>query len=147
MSLAEQIRSDLTAAMKAREAEKTSTLRMIQAAIKNEQIEKGGELSDDDVQAVLRRAVKQRQDSAEQYDRGGRAELADKERREIELLQGYLPQAMSDEELESSIRGVIEETGAASKKDAGKVMKEMMARHRGRADGRKVQEIVARLLP
>lgn len=147
MSLTERIRNDLTEAMKAREAERVSTLRMIQAAIKNEQIEKGGELTDADVQAVLRRAVKQRQDSAEQYDRGNRPELAAKERSEIELLQGYLPQSMSDDELEAKVREVIAETGAASKKDAGKVMKEMMARHRDRADGRKVQEVVGRLLP
>lgn len=147
MTLAEKIRNDLTEAMKAREAERVSTLRMIQAAVKNEQIEKGGELGDADVQAVLRRAVKQRQDSAEQYDKGGRAELADKERREIELLQHYLPQAMSDEELEAKVREIIAETGAASRKDSGKVMKEMMARYRDTADGRKVQEVVGRLLP
>lgn len=147
MTLAEKIRNDLTEAMKAREAERVSTLRMVQAAVKNEQIEKGGELGDADVQAVLRRAVKQRQDSAEQYDKGGRAELADKERREIELLQHYLPQAMSDEELEAKVREIIAETGAASRKDSGKVMKEMMARYRDTADGRKVQEVVGRLLP
>lgn len=147
MSLAEQIRNDLTAAMKARESERVSTLRMLQSALKNEQIEKGHELSDEEAQAVVRRAVKQRTESAEQYERFGRPELAKKERDELALLQGYLPKEMSDEELETRVREVIAETGASSKKDAGRVMKEMMARYRGQADGKRVQAKVGELLP
>src|SRR5687768_4772524 len=99
MTLAEKIRADLTESMKARDAERTSTLRMVQAALKNEQIEKGHELSDEEVQVVLRRAVKQRQDSIEQYTKGGRPELAEKEAAEMRLLDIYLPKQMSDEEV------------------------------------------------
>lgn len=146
MSVTETIRNDLTTAMKARDAERVSTLRMIQAALKNDQIEKGRELSDEEAMVVLRRAVKQRHDAAEQYDRGGRPELAEKERSEITLLEGYLPKAMSDDELEAKLRSIIEETGAASRKDSGRVMKEMMARHKGEVDGRRVQEALAKLL-
>lgn len=147
MSLAEQIRTDLTNAMKERDAERVSTLRMIQSALKNEQIEKGHELGDDETQAVIRRAVKQRTESAEQYERFGRPELAKKERAELALLEAYLPRAMSDEELETRVREVIRDTGASAKKDSGKVMKEMMARYRGQADGKRVQAVVGQLLP
>jgi len=147
MKLTEQIRADLTESMKARDALRTSTLRMLQAAIQNEQIDKGRELSDDEVLVVLQRGVKQRQDSIEQYTKGNRPELAEKERSEMALLQTYLPAQMPDEELESAVRQVIVDVGASSKKDSGRVMKEMMARFRGRVDGKKVQEIVGRLLP
>ena len=147
MSLAEQIRTDLTNAMKERDADRVSALRMIQSALKNEQIEKGHELSDDETQAVIRRAAKQRTESAEQYDRFGRPELAKKERAELALLEAYLPAEMSDEELTLRVREVIEETGATSKKDSGRVMKEMMARYRGQADGKRVQAAVGTLLP
>lgn len=147
MSLSEKIRADLTEAMKARDAERTSTLRMIQSAIKNEQIEKKGELSDGDVLTVLRRAVKQRHDSIEQYEKGNRKDLADKERSELAILEKYLPQQMSDEDAERLVRELIASTGATSKKDSGKVMKELMAKHRGVIDGKKAQEILGRLLP
>lgn len=146
MSLTEQIRADLTAAMKAKDAEKTSTLRMLQAALKNEQIEKMHELSDSEAAVVIRRSVKQRQDSIEQYEKAGRQELADKEKRELAVLEGYLPKQMSDEALEALIRGIVAATGATSKKDTGKVMKEIMAKHRDEVDGKKVQEILGRLL-
>jgi uncharacterized protein YqeY len=146
-ALTEQIRADLTSAMKAQEKERLSTLRMLQSALKNEQINVGRELSDEEAMTVIRKAVKQRQDSIEQYTNAGRTELADKERSEMELLKTYLPPELSDEELESGVREIIAATGAASKKDMGKVMKEATARYRGRADGKKIQEIVGRLLP
>jgi len=146
-ALTEKIRSDLTGSMKARDTVRTSTLRMLQAAIKNEQIDKGRELSDEEAQAVIARGVKQRQDSVEQYTKGNRADLADKETAELELLKAYLPQQLSDDETETLVREVIASVSAESKKDSGKVMKEMMARHRGKVDGKKVQEIVGRLLP
>jgi uncharacterized protein len=147
MTLAEKIRADLTESMKARDAERTSTLRMVQAALKNEQIEKGHELTDEEVQVVLRRAVKQRQDSIEQFTKGGRPELAEKEASELRMLDVYLPKQMSDAEVEATVQAMITETGATSKKDSGRVMKEVMARYKGLIDGRRVQEIVARLLP
>jgi uncharacterized protein YqeY len=145
--LTEKIRADLTAAMKAQEKERLSVIRMLQSAIKNEQINLGHELADEEAMNVIRKAVKQRQDSIEQYANAGRTELADKERAEMEILKTYLPAEMSDEELESGLREIIAATGAQSKKDLGKVMKEATARYRGRVDGRKIQEAVSRLLP
>jgi uncharacterized protein YqeY len=145
--LTEQIRADLTESMKARTAERTSTLRMLQAAIKNEQISLGHELSDEEALAVVRKGVKQRLDSVEQYTRGNRPDLASKEAAEIEMLKVYLPPELSDAELESGLRDIIASAGAQSKKDMGRVMKEASARYKGRAEGRKIQEIVSRLLP
>ena len=147
MRLAEQIRADLTESMKARTAEKTSTLRMLQAALKNEQINLGHELSDEEALSIVRKAVKQRLDSIEQYEKAGRPELAAKERSEMDLLKTYLPPELSESELESGIREIIASTGAQSKKDIGKVMKEATAKYKGRAEGKKIQEIASRLLP
>ena len=144
--LAEQIRADMTESMKARTAERTSTLRMLQSAIKNEQINVGHELSDDEVLSILRKAVKQRLDSIDQYTKGNRPELAAKEQSEMDMLKTYLPPELTDAELESGLREIITTTGAQSKKDLGKVMKEASARYKGRADGKKIQEIVSRLL-
>jgi len=144
--LTEQIRADLTVAMKARDAARTSTLRLLQAAIKNEQIEKGRELSDEEAQAVVRRGVKQRHDSIEQYTKASRQDLADKEAAELIVLDAYLPAQMSDLDAEAAIRDVIAMVGAESRKDVGRVMKEIMSRHKGAIDGRKVQEILGRLL-
>jgi uncharacterized protein YqeY len=146
-ALTEKIRADMTVAMKAQEKERLSTLRMLQSALKNEQINSGHELSDEEAMVVIRKAVKQRQDSIEQYTNAGRTELADKEKSEMELLKTYLPAEMSDEELEAGLREIIASTGAQSKKDMGKVMKEATARFKGRADGKKIQETVGRLLP
>ena len=145
--LTEKIRTDLTEAMKAQEKERLSTIRMLQSAMKNEQINAGHELSDEEAMSVIRKAVKQRQDSVEQYTKGNRPELAAKEQAEIEVLKAYLPPELSDADLESGIREIVASTGAQSKKDMGKVMKEATARFKGRADGKKVQEIVSRLLP
>lgn len=147
MSITEQIRAALTESMKARDAVQTSTLRMLQSALKNEQIEQGHDLSDEEALVVIRRAAKQRQDSIEQFDKGGRPELADKEREEMKFLEIYLPKAMSDEEAEVAVQAIITEVGATSKKDTGRVMKEIMARHKGLIDGKKSQEILGRLLP
>lgn len=146
-ALTEKVRADLTSAMKAQEKERLSTLRMLQSSLKNEQINVGHELSDEEAMSVIRKAVKQRQDSIEQYSNAGRTELADKERAEMELLKTYLPAEMSDTELESGLREIIASTGAQSKKDMGKVMKEATAKYKGRADGKKIQEVVSRLLP
>jgi uncharacterized protein YqeY len=145
--LTEKIRTELTAAMKARDAERLSTLRMLQSAFKYQQIESGHELSDEEAMTVIRKAVKQRLDSIEQYTKGNRPELAEKERREMEILKTWLPPELTDDEIESGVREIIASTGAQSKKDMGKVMKEASARYKGRVDGKKIQEIVARLLP
>ena len=144
--LTEKIRTDLTSAMKAQEKDRLSTIRMLQSAIKYEQINLGHELSDEEAMSVIRKAVKQRQDSVEQYTKGNRPELAAKEQAEIDILKAYLPPELSDAELESGIREIVASTGAQSKKDMGKVMKEATARYKGRVDGKKIQEIVAKLL-
>jgi uncharacterized protein YqeY len=146
-TLSDQVRADLTESMKARSAERTSVLRMLQAAIKNEQINLMHELSDEEVLTVIRKAVKQRHDSIEQYTKGNRPDLAEKEKSELEILKTYMPPELSDEEIESGVREIIASTGAQSKKDMGKVMKEATARYKGRADGKKIQEMVQRLLP
>jgi uncharacterized protein YqeY len=144
--LTEQIRADLTESMKARTAERTSTLRMLQSALKNEQINVGHELSDEEAMAIIRKGIKQRHESVEQFTRGNRPELAAKEQAEMEILRAYMPPELSDAELESGLREIVASTGAQSKKDMGKVMKEATARYKGRADGKKIQEMVARLL-
>jgi uncharacterized protein len=145
--LTEQIRADLTESMKARTAERTSTLRMLQSALKNEQINVGHELSDEEAMSIIRKGIKQRQDSVEQFTKGNRPELAAKEQSEMEILKGYMPPELSDADLESGLREIVASTGAQSKKDMGKVMKEATARYKGRADGKKIQEMVSRLLP
>jgi uncharacterized protein len=145
-TLSDRIRADLTSAMKARDSARTSTLRMLQAAVKNEEIEKRRELSDDEVMAVVSRSVKQRHEAAEQYRRGGREELAAKEESEVLLLRDYLPQQLSDADTEKIVQDVVQMTGTSSRKDAGKVMKEIMGKYRGQVDGKKVQEILNRVL-
>ena len=145
--LTETIRADMTESVKAREAERLSTLRMLQAAVKNEQIERGRELADEEALVLIRKAVKQRLDSIDQYTKGNRSDLADKEKRELEILKTYLPPELSEQELETGLREIVAATGASSKKDLGKVMKEATARFKGRADGKTIQEIVSRLLP
>jgi uncharacterized protein YqeY len=145
--LTEQIRAELTAAMKARDAVRLSTLRMLQSAFKYQQIEVGHELSDEEAMTVIRKAVKQRLDSIEQYTKGNRPELAAKEQSEMELLKTWLPADLTDDEVEAGICEIVASTGAQSKKDMGKVMKEASAKYKGRVDGRKLQEIVSKLLP
>lgn len=143
MSLKQQIVSDLTTSMKAQDASRTSTLRMVKAGIMNREIEKGGELDDEELAKLLRSMVKQRRDSVEQYEKGARQELADKEKAEIEIIEAYLPQAASLEEIEQAVSAAIAETGATSMKDMGKVMKAAQAQLAGKnADGRTVSELV-----
>lgn len=143
MSLKARILSDMTAAMKSQDALRTSTLRMVKAALTNREIEKGGELNDEEITRLLRSLIKQRQDAAEQYERGGRQELADKERAEIAIIEGYLPQAATPEEIERAVTEAIAETGATSMRDMGRVMKSVQARLAGKSfDGRTVSELV-----
>jgi uncharacterized protein YqeY len=143
MTLKQQIISDMTAAMKAQDAARTSTLRMVKAAITNREKEGGGELTDEDVQKLLRSQVKQRRDSVEQFEKGGRQELADKEKAEIAIIETYLPQAASQEEIDQAVAAAIAETGASSMKDMGGVMKAVMAKLAGKnADGKAVSETV-----
>src|ERR1044072_8299357 len=143
MSLKERIVSDMTAAMKAREAARLSTLRMVKAAVQNREIEKGGELSDEELTKALQSLVKQRRDSVEQYEKAGRMELAAKEPAEIAVIEEYRPRAASREEIERAVEEAVAETGASTMKEMGAVMKAAQARLSGRnADGRVVSETV-----
>ncbi|MBN2705379.1 MAG: GatB/YqeY domain-containing protein [Deltaproteobacteria bacterium] len=146
MSLLERVAADVKEAMKKREKVRLGALRMLLAEAKNRRIECLRELEDQDVLQVITRMVKQRQDSAEQFTRGGREELAAKERSEIEYLQVYLPQALSPDELEMMVKEAIAEAGAESKKDMGQVMKLLMPKIAGRADGKVVNQLVGRFL-
>ncbi len=143
MSLKQQIISDLTTSMKAQDAPRTSTLRMVKAGIMNREIEKGSELNDEELAKMLRSMVKQRRDSIEQYEKGARQELADKEKAEIEMIEAYLPQSASADEIEKAVAAAIAETGATSIKDMGKVMKAAQAQLAGKnPDGRILSELV-----
>ena len=143
MSLKDKIIGDLTAAMKAKDANRTSVLRMVKANLMNRQIEKGAELTDEEITKALQSLVKQRRDSIEQYEQAGRAELAEKEKSELAVIEDYLPQAASREEIEKAVEEAIAETGAGSIKDMGAVMKAAQAKLSGKsADGRVVSEVV-----
>jgi hypothetical protein len=143
MTLAEKIVSDLTASMKAQDSARTSTLRMVKAAMMNRQIEKGSQLDDEEMSKLLRSLVKQRRDSIEQYEKAGRQELVDKETAEIQVIEEYLPQAATREEIEAVVAEAIIATNASSMKDMGKVMKAAQAGLAGKnADGRLVSEVV-----
>ena len=147
MSLKDQIITDMTAAMKAKDAARTSTLRMLKAAIVNREIEKGGGLDDEEMSKLLRSQVKQRRDSVEQYQKAGRQELVEKETAETAVIESYLPQAASLEEIEQAVAGAIAATGATSMKEMGAVMKAAMVVLAGKnPDGRVVSETVKKKL-
>jgi uncharacterized protein len=142
-----RIEEDLKAAMKSGEKRRVATLRLVLAGLKNERIQAQRDLTDEEVEAVLRRAVKQRKDSIEQYGKGGRQDLVNAETEELAIIEGYLPKGLTDAEIERELKAVIAEKGLSSSKDVGLAMKELMARHKGRVDGKKAQEIARRLLP
>lgn len=149
MTLTEQIDHDLKEAMKARDAFKLGTLRMLKSALKYSAIEQGGAsvaLSDGEAIAVIRKQVKQREDAMISFEQGGRPELAEKEKLEIELLKLYLPQQLSESELQSLVKQAIAEVGATSKAQMGAVMKVAQAKAAGRADGRQLSSIVQQFL-
>lgn len=149
MTLAERIGRNLTEAMKSKDAARTSTLRMAKAALMNREIEKRGPLDDAEAVKVLQTLVKQREDAAEQYQKGGRPELAQKEKAEIEVIKVYLPADASDAEIAAAVAAALVETGASSPKDMGKVMKGALGRlaAAGQAvDGKRVSEAVRKAL-
>ena len=149
MTLVERITRDLTAAMKAKDAAGTSTLRMAKAAIMNKEIEKKGALDDGEAVKLLQGLVKQREDAAEQYAKASRPELAQKEQAEIALLKAYLPAEVTDAEIVAAVEQAVAETGASSPKDMGKAMKAALAAlaASGKAvDGRRVSEAVKKKL-
>jgi hypothetical protein len=149
MSLIEQIQQDITAAMKAREEQRLSTLRMVKTALKNREIEKMAPLDEKESQAVLTTLIKQRKESVEQFTKGGRQEMADKEAAEIVLIESYLPKAAGEAEIAAGVKATIAEMGSPTMKDMGTVMKNAMARFSGagmRVDGKIVSEAVKREL-
>jgi uncharacterized protein YqeY len=149
MTIQQRIDSDLKDAMRAKDAPRLGVLRMLKSAIKNAAIEKGGasaELDDAEATQVIRKQVKQRQDSIESFEKGGRPELATKEKDELAILSTYLPQAMSADELAASVRAAISEVGATSRAQMGAVMKALQAKLAGRADGKSLSQEVQRQL-
>ena len=147
MLLRDQVNADIASAMKAKDAARLSALRMLKAAIMNKEIEKAHDLDDQEVLQVVSSLVKQRRDSIEQFSKAGRTDLVEKETAEIVVLERYQPPAASAEEIDAAVAAAIAETGAASPKDMGKVMKAVMPRLAGKtAEGRAVSEAVRRRL-
>jgi uncharacterized protein len=149
MSLIEQIQQDITTAMKAREEQRLSTLRMVKSALKNREIDKMAPLDEKEAQAVLATLIKQRKESVEQFTKGGRQEMADKEAAEIITIEAYLPKATGEAEIVAGVKAVIAEMGSPTMKEMGTVMKNVMARFSGagmRVDGKVVSEAVRREL-
>ena len=149
MTLSEQIQKDITAAMKARDEARLSTLRMVKTALKNREIEKMAALDDKESQAVLTTLIKQRKESVEQFTKGGRQEMADKESAEIVLIETYMPKAAGEAEIVAGVKAAIAEMGSPTMKEMGTVMKNAMARFAAaglRVDGKQVSEAVKREL-
>jgi uncharacterized protein YqeY len=149
MSLSEQIQKDIITAMKARDELRLSTLRMVKTALKNREIEKMAPLDDKESQQVLTTLIKQRKDSVEQFTKGGRQEMADKEAAEITLIEAYMPKAAGEDQVIAGVRAVIADMGAPTMKEMGTVMKNVMARFAGagiRVDGKQVSDAVKREL-
>src|SRR6266498_1180045 len=145
MSMIDQIQKDITAAMKARDEHRLSTLRMVKSALKNKEVEKMASLDDKESQQILTTLIKQRKESIEQFTKGGRQEMADKEAAEIVLIESYLPKAAGEEQIVAGVRAVIAELGSPTMKEMGNVMKAVMARFQGegiRVDGKVVSEAV-----
>jgi uncharacterized protein YqeY len=147
MSVIERLNQDMKQAMKDKAAGKLSVIRMVKAALKNEEINKGRTLSEDEELTILTRELKQRRDSLHEFEKAGREDLAEKTREEIEVLIQYLPAQLSEDEIRQIVREAIAATGAASKKEMGKVMGAIMPKVKGKADGNLVQKIVSEELP
>jgi uncharacterized protein YqeY len=141
-TLVETIRSDMTAAMRAGEARRRDTLRLLMAALENARIAAGHDLDDDEAVVALQREARQRRDSIEEYGKGGREDLVAREREELEIIGAYLPEELTEEELRAAVDEVVAEVGASGASEIGKVMGPLMERVRGRADGRRVSELV-----
>jgi uncharacterized protein YqeY len=149
MGISEQIQKDMVEAMRGRQELRLSTLRMVKAALKNKEVDKRAPLDEKETQQILATLIKQRRDSVEQFQKGGRQELADKEAAEIKLIEAYLPQAMGDEEIAAAVKAVIAEMGSPTMKDMGTVMKNVMAKLQAggaRVEGKTVSEMVKKQL-
>lgn len=149
MGIPEQVQKDMVAAMRSREELRLSCLRMMKTALKNKEIEKRAPLDEKEAQQVLATLIKQRRDSVEQFQKGGRHELADKEAAEIKVIEAYLPKALGEEEIAAAVKATIAEMGSPTMKDMGTVMKNAMAKLQAggsRVDGKMVSEIVKKQL-
>ncbi len=146
MSLVERIDSDLRTAMKSYDKIAVSTLRIVKSTIKNKEIEKGGDLTDNEVVSVLSTLSKQRKESIEQFTKGGRDDLVASETAELKVLNKYLPEQLSDNAIDDIVKEAIEKTGASGPKDIGLVMKEVMPRVKGQANGKVINKKVSELL-
>ena len=146
MTILDRLSGDLKVSLKGGDSLKSSVIRLIKSAVKYREIESKAPLSNDQVIEVIMSGIKQRRDSIEQFSKGGRLDLVEKETREIEILKGYLPQLLTDEELAAEVKATMKEVGATSAKDIGKVMKALMPRLKGRAEGTKISSIVKELM-
>lgn len=146
MSLKDQLMTDLQSALRSGDELKKTTIRMLRASVKNAEIARIGELDDAGVQDVLRKEVKQRRESAEEYQRANRMDLADRERAEVAVIEAYLPAQMSEEAVATVVRAIVAEVGATGPKEMNKVMPVAMSRLKGQADGRLVNKIVTEVL-
>jgi len=146
MNVREEIASEMVKAAKTKDKEKLSALRMIRAALHNKEIDLKGDLKNEDILQVLSSMIKQRRDSIEQFKKGERMELAEKEERELEIIQGFMPEQLSEEDIKKEIETAIAEAAAASIRDMGKVMKILMPKLTGKADGKAVSDLVRKTL-
>jgi len=146
MSLSQKITEDLKGSMKAKDAFRTSCLRMLKTSLKNKQVEKGDSLKDEEIHSVISSSIRKGQEAMKEFRQGGREDLATKEEEEIKILYGYLPQQLKPEEIEGILQEIIPELSADNLKDLGKVMKVAMARMAGKAQGKEVNEIAKKLL-
>jgi hypothetical protein len=146
MSLSERLSEDLKKALKTGEKDMLSVIRMVKAGVKNKEIEKGSALSDEEICGVLMSLARQGNDSIEQFSKGGRQDLAAKESRELSIIQSYLPQQLTEKELKGIIKDAVKEVGASGPRDMGKVMKSIMPKIKGQADGKLVSELVKKAL-
>lgn len=151
MSLKDRLSEDLKSAMRAASSDpdqriRVSTIRFLNAEIKNAEITKKSQLTDEEIVEIIQRQIKRRRESVEQYRKGNREDLAEKEESEAKILAGYLPKQLTDDEIRELAKRAIKDTGAASIKEMGKVMSKLMPEIRGRADGKRVNEIVSELL-
>ncbi|MGD2126665.1 MAG: GatB/YqeY domain-containing protein [Desulfobacteraceae bacterium] len=146
MSLTEKIAEDFKGAMKAKDEIRISCLRMLKTSLKNEQVKKGDQLKDAEIQSVISSLIRKGQEAAQEFRKGDREDLAHKEEAEIKILYGYLPEQLTPTQIEETLREIITELSVSSVKDLGKVMKVAMARMAGKAQGKEVNEIARRLL-
>lgn len=146
MNLAERLNEDMKQAMKDKDKFRLSTIRMVRASIKNYEIELRRPLSDEELLQIVSRELKQRKDSLQDFERAGRDDLASKMKAEIEIISGYLPEQLTEEEIKAIVIQTIQETGASSKADMGKLMGALMPKVKGRADGKLVNQLVQQVL-